>query len=49
MVLRGDATTIARGLRAHFEAGATQVCIQPIHAEQDMEARDRTLTALANV
>jgi probable F420-dependent oxidoreductase len=49
MVLRGDAATIARGLRAHLEAGATQVCIQPIHAEEDMAARDRTLTALANV
>ena len=48
MVLRGDAATIARGLRAHLEAGATQVCIQPIHAEEDMEARDRTLTALAD-
>ena len=49
MVLRGDAATIARGLRAHLEAGATQVCIQPIHAEEDMAARDRTLAALANV
>ncbi len=49
MVLWGDAPTIARGLRAHLEAGATQVCIQPIHAEEDMAARDRTLTALANV
>jgi probable F420-dependent oxidoreductase len=45
-VLRGDAATIARGLRAHLEAGANQVCIQPVHAEEDMEARDRTLTAL---
>jgi probable F420-dependent oxidoreductase len=49
MVLGGDAATIARGLRAHLEAGATQVCIQPIHAEEDMAARDRTLAALANV
>ena len=48
MVLRGDAATIGRGLRAHLEAGATQVCIQPIHAEEDMEARNRTLTALAD-
>jgi probable F420-dependent oxidoreductase len=49
MVLWGDAATITRGLRAHLAAGATQVCIQPVHAEGDMEARDRTLTALAHV
>ena len=49
MVLRGDAETIARGLRAHFDAGANQVCIQPVHAEGDNEARDRTLKALAEV
>jgi probable F420-dependent oxidoreductase len=49
MVLWGDAATIARGLRAHLEAGADQVCIQPVHADGDMEARDRTLTALANL
>jgi len=47
--LWGDAATIARGLRAHLEAGASQVCIQPLHAQGDIEARDRTLTALANV
>jgi probable F420-dependent oxidoreductase len=49
MVLWGDAATVARGLRAHLEAGANQVCIQPVHAEGDMDARDRTLTALADV
>jgi probable F420-dependent oxidoreductase len=49
MVLWGDAATIARGLRAHLEAGANQVCIQPVHAEGGTEARDRTLTALADV
>ncbi len=49
MVLRGDAETIARGLRAHFDAGANHVCIQPVHAEGDAEARDRTLAALARV
>ena len=49
MVLWGDPGTIASGLRAHLAAGATQVCVQPIHAEGDMEARDRTLTALADV
>jgi hypothetical protein len=48
-VLWGDAETIARGLRAHFDAGANHVCIQPVHTEGDTEARDRTLTALASV
>ncbi|MFZ0209356.1 MAG: hypothetical protein WAL59_25150, partial [Roseiarcus sp.] len=47
MVLWGDPATITRGLRAHLEAGATQVCIQPVHAAGDIETRDRTLKALA--
>ena len=47
MVLWGDATTIARGLGAHFAAGATHVCLQPVHAEGDVAARDRTVAALA--
>jgi probable F420-dependent oxidoreductase len=49
MVLWGDATAIAHGLKAHLEAGANQVCIQPVHTEGNLEARDRTLTALADV
>ena len=49
MVLWGDAATIARGLAAHLQAGADQVCIQPVHAEGDTEAPDRTLRALADV
>ena len=49
MVLWGDAETIARGLRAHFDAGANHVCIQPVHAEGDTQARDRALMALADV
>src|SRR6202050_2569639 len=49
MVLWGDPATIKRGLRAHLEAGATQVCIQPVHAEGDIETRDRTLKALADL
>ena len=49
MVFWGDATMIARGLREHLEAGASQICIQPVHAEGDLEARDRALTALADV
>jgi probable F420-dependent oxidoreductase len=49
IVLWGDAATIARGLTAHLQAGANQVCVQPVHAEGDSEARDRTLAALAGV
>jgi probable F420-dependent oxidoreductase len=48
MVLWGDADTIRRGLRAHFTAGATHVCLQPVHADGDFAARDRMLTALAD-
>ena len=48
MVLWGDAAKVKQGLRAHFTAGATHVCIQPVHAEGDTAARDRVLTALAD-
>jgi len=48
MVLWGDAATIKKGLRAHFAAGATHVCLQPVHADGDFAARDRMLTALAD-
>jgi probable F420-dependent oxidoreductase len=48
MCLWGDAETIKKGLRAHFEAGATHVCLQPVHADGDFAARDRMLAALAD-
>ena len=48
MVLWGDADTIRRGLRGHFEAGATHVCLQPVHEEGDFHARDHMLEALAD-
>lgn len=48
MVLWGDAGTIKKGLRAHFEAGATHVCLQPVHDDGDFAARDRMLAALAD-
>jgi probable F420-dependent oxidoreductase len=48
MVLWGDAPTIKKGLRAHFEAGATHVCLQPVHADGDFAARDRMLADLAD-
>ena len=48
MVLWGNTDTIKRGLRAHFEAGATHVCLQPVHADGDFAQRDRILAALAD-
>jgi len=48
MVLWGDAATVKGKLRAHFTAGATHVCIQPLHDDGDFAARDRILTALAD-
>lgn len=48
MVLWGDAAAIRKGLRAHFEAGATHVCLQPVHADGDFAARDRMMKELAD-
>jgi len=48
MVLWGDADTVRNGLRRHFTAGATSVVIQPVHADGDIAARDRMITALAD-
>jgi probable F420-dependent oxidoreductase len=49
MCLWGDAATVKKGLRAHFDAGATHVCLQPVHADGDVAARDRMLEALADI
>lgn len=48
MVLWGSAAQVKQNLQAHFAAGATHVCIQPVHAEGDAAARDRTLAELAD-
>lgn len=48
MVLHGDAAAIRQGLRAHFAAGATHVCLQPVHAEGDTAHRDAMIRALAD-
>jgi probable F420-dependent oxidoreductase len=48
MVLWGGADKVRQGLRAHFEAGATHVCLQPVHDDGDTAARDRIMTELAN-
>jgi probable F420-dependent oxidoreductase len=47
MVLWGDAETVKAGLRKHIVAGATHVCLQPVHEDGDFAARDRIVTALA--
>ncbi|MCB4822483.1 TIGR03620 family F420-dependent LLM class oxidoreductase [Roseicella aerolata] len=48
MVLSGDAETVKTGLRTHFAAGATHVCIQPVTEEGDTRHRDAMLAALAD-
>jgi probable F420-dependent oxidoreductase len=48
MMLWGNTDTIKKGLRAHFEAGATHVCLQPVHADGDFAQRDRILATLAD-
>jgi probable F420-dependent oxidoreductase len=48
MVISGDAEAVKSGLRAHFAAGATHVCLQPVHAEGDFAHRDAMLAALAD-
>jgi probable F420-dependent oxidoreductase len=48
MVLWGDAAEVKRKLGAHFAAGATHLCLQPVHAPGDWTARDRTLAALVD-
>jgi hypothetical protein len=45
MVLRCDTDTIKRGWRAHFTAGATHVCLQPVHPDRDFAACDRVPVA----
>lgn len=46
--LWGAVDTIKHGLRAHFTAGATHVCVQPVHDDNDFAACDRMLKALAD-
>ena len=49
MCLWGDAATVRKGLRAHFDAGATHVCLQPVHEEGNIAARDKIIETLADV
>jgi probable F420-dependent oxidoreductase len=49
MCLWGDADTVRQGLRAHFDAGATHVCLQPVHEEGNVAARNKIIETLADV
>jgi probable F420-dependent oxidoreductase len=47
MVAWGDESTIRRRLQAHFEAGASHVCIQPLHPDGQPLPDLQALAALA--
>ena len=47
MVVSGSVDQIQRRLEEHFDAGATHVCIQPVHPAGDLDAAERTLEAFA--
>lgn len=49
MVNWGTADDVKRQLLAHFEAGATHVCIRPVHANGDFAARDAMLKEMAGL
>ena len=47
MVVWGDEAAVRARVREHFDAGATQVCLQPVHPPGDLESAKAMLTALA--
>jgi probable F420-dependent oxidoreductase len=47
MVVWGDEAAIRSRIQAHFDAGATQVCLQPLHPQGDVERAKAMLTTLA--
>lgn len=47
MVVWGNETTIGARIQEHFDAGATQVCIQPVHPPGDIERAKAMLAAFA--
>jgi hypothetical protein len=40
---------VKRQIRAHFEAGGTQVAIRPVHAAGDYAARDAMVKVMADL
>ena len=47
MVVWGGEAAIRARVREHFDAGATQVCLQPVHPQGDLASAKAMLTALA--
>ena len=47
MVVWGDEAAVRARVREHFDAGATQVCLQPVHPQGDFASAKAMLTALA--
>ena len=49
MISWGTVDDVKRKVRAHFDAGATHVCIRPLHAPGDFAARDAMLATMADL
>ena len=49
MINWGTVEDVKRQIRAHFDAGATHVCIRPVHANGDYAARDAALKLMADL
>jgi len=49
MINWGSVENVKRQIRAHFEAGATHVCIRPVHPNGDYAARDAMLRLMADL
>jgi probable F420-dependent oxidoreductase len=47
MVVWGNAQAIEQRIQEHYDAGATHVCIQPVHTPGDLDAAIRVLETLA--
>jgi probable F420-dependent oxidoreductase len=47
MVAWGNEATIGARIQEHFDAGATQVCIQPVHPRGDIDKAKAVLEAFA--
>lgn len=49
MIVWGGVEDVKRQIRAHFDAGATHVCIRPVHAPGDFASRDSALRLMADL
>ena len=49
MVNWGTVEQVKQQVRAHFDAGATHVCIRPVHADGDYETRDAMLKVMVDL